>query len=57
MQLITDELPSTMVTAHFCSVVYYNYGNCLFDFEQGAVLSRHTKRLFLFVADWPEIIQ
>ena len=36
VQLITNELPSTMVTAHVCSVIYNNYGTSLSDLRQYA---------------------
>ena len=36
LRLITNELPSTMVTAHFCSVVYNNYATSLSHLEQYA---------------------
>ena len=34
VQLMTKELPSTMVDPHFCSVIYYNYGNGLHQLKQ-----------------------
>jgi len=34
VQLMTKELPPTMVHPHFRSVIYYNYGNVLHDLKQ-----------------------
>jgi tetratricopeptide (TPR) repeat protein len=37
VHLITNELPPpTFVTAHFSSIIYYNYGNCLWAVKQYA---------------------
>jgi hypothetical protein len=36
VQLMTKELPSTMVSPHYCSVIYNNYGEHLYRLKHHA---------------------